>query len=862
MVAVVAAASTSVATLVVLGAAGASAEESGRTGTPSPHLFHSFATTAAPAADELAAAMDVPKDTLRSADLMGSDPAGTAILGVQDGLKFPTQGDSYVALSTGNAADALSPNSSGGLSSTLGGIDNTQGQDLVRLHLALHSPANAHCLAFDLSFLSEEYPEYVGSSYNDAFTAQIDNPMLGVLGNDVSAPQNFARDTQGNPLSVNTVFGMHGNTGTTYDGTTSTLRASTPVDPDDDLDIYLSVQDLGDSVFDSAVFLDNFFWSEDENCSYGSTEDTDGDGLLDDWETGGLDVKTDGVTHHVDLPGMGADKNVPDIFVETDYMADSDHSHRPDPAAIAEVVDAFRKQGVHLHVDYGKDAPNTYGPTPTWGALSEADALPHSEYLGDNGFMGWFDYSWDDFDDIKADHFDEARAAVFHYNIWAHEQTEKANGSSGLSRGVDDGASDFIVSMGDFSGGTGTVTEQAGTFMHELGHNLGRHHGGDDDLNYKPTYLSIMNYSFQLDGLPYANASSGIDYSHSKQFGLNEGDLDEADGAHLDNQGDTTVGFQCDDSAHDIAYGPVDWNCDGDATDLNIAQDLNKDGDLDYLDGSLDWGRLIYNGGSIGLPGVIREPVHTTFDAHEMTPADYEALHQQTVSFTGGVDVPTTPVPVGRTVTATAAYTGPAGAPVTWSWGDGTTSTGTSVATPSGRVASGDHTYTTAGIYTVTVQVGPSATATSGALVVYDPATGFATGGGTVTMPGGSVPAAPTRSGKAGIAFSMRYQKDAATPTGEVQASWPQAGVSMHAHDVDWLVVNGDQGAASGPTSYNGVDGYRFRLWLTDSTSGDSLRLVVWDPRLGDADNSGAVVLDTSAGTGGQSALSGQVKLH
>ena len=112
----------------------------------------------------------------------------------------------------------------------------------------------------------------------------------------------------------------------------------------------------------------------------------------------------------------------------------------------------------------------------------------------------------------------------------------------------------------------------------------------------------------------------------------------------------------------------MDWNCDGDATDLNIAQDLNKDGDLDYLDGSLDWGRLIYNGGSIGLPGVIREPVHTTYDAHEMTLEDYQALHQQAIRVTGGVDVPTTPVPVGRTVTATAAYTGPAGAPVTWSW--------------------------------------------------------------------------------------------------------------------------------------------------------------------------------------------------
>ena len=37
--------------------------------------------------------------------------------------------------------------------------------------------------------------------------------------------------------------------------------------------------------------------------------------------------------------------------------------------------------------------------------------------------------------------------------------------------------------------------------MHELGHNLGLRHGGDDLPNFKPNYLSVMNYSFQLTGL-------------------------------------------------------------------------------------------------------------------------------------------------------------------------------------------------------------------------------------------------------------------------------------------------------------------------------------------------------------------------
>ena len=32
--------------------------------------------------------------------------------------------------------------------------------------------------------------------------------------------------------------------------------------------------------------------------------------------------------------------------------------------------------------------------------------------------------------------------------------------------------------------------------MHELGHTLGLQHGGADDVNLKPNYLSVMSYAF------------------------------------------------------------------------------------------------------------------------------------------------------------------------------------------------------------------------------------------------------------------------------------------------------------------------------------------------------------------------------
>jgi hypothetical protein len=38
--------------------------------------------------------------------------------------------------------------------------------------------------------------------------------------------------------------------------------------------------------------------------------------------------------------------------------------------------------------------------------------------------------------------------------------------------------------------------------MHELGHNLGLHHGGNEATNRKPNHLSVMNYLYTYVGLP------------------------------------------------------------------------------------------------------------------------------------------------------------------------------------------------------------------------------------------------------------------------------------------------------------------------------------------------------------------------
>lgn len=79
----------------------------------------------------------VPSGDLLSADLMGSDAAGVGVSDAPLGFSFPTEGGTFAILSSGLASSASLPNNEGDLSFVLGRIDNSQGNDLVRLHLEL-----------------------------------------------------------------------------------------------------------------------------------------------------------------------------------------------------------------------------------------------------------------------------------------------------------------------------------------------------------------------------------------------------------------------------------------------------------------------------------------------------------------------------------------------------------------------------------------------------------------------------------------------------------------------------------------------------------------------------------------------------
>ena len=184
---------------------------------------------------------------------------------------FPSDGGSYAILSTGDAtlADDAPQTMFASVSDGGGNVQGDSDFDVTVLQLGLTVPSGANCLQIDFQFLSEEFPEYKGSAFNDAFIAELHptteevGPTWTTSGSTITAPDNFAFDEDENAISVNSLGETRVTAGqafgTVYDGATAPLVASVGITESEvptSHTLYLSLFDQGDSIFDSAVFLD------------------------------------------------------------------------------------------------------------------------------------------------------------------------------------------------------------------------------------------------------------------------------------------------------------------------------------------------------------------------------------------------------------------------------------------------------------------------------------------------------------------------------------------------------------------------------------------------------------------------------
>ncbi|WP_394937921.1 hypothetical protein [Psychromicrobium sp. YIM B11713] len=352
------------------------------------------------------------------------------------------------------------------------------------------------------------------------------------------------------------------------------------------------------------------------NAAPAALADTDGDTLPDIWETQGYDANGDGVID-VDLPAMGADPNHKDLFVEMDYMAGRLPSST---VAFDRIVDVFASSpisnpdgvsGIKLHLDAGVAGGGTYN-------LGGGNQVPYDSNLSP---------VLSQTNAIKSANFDSKRAAVFYYMLWADDYDSSC--SSGNAFAIPNDT--FVVTMGPRCGWTVTQDMQVGTFVHEFGHTLGFTHGGNDSVNYKPNYLSVMNYTFQFGGVPKADGTSYFGYSSVNPGSLNENSLNESNGLGASASAWKTTWFCPDKTARTTAVNasqPIDWNCNGSLTS-GVSSDINKSGGKSTLGSSNNWASIQFGGGSVGGSGSLAEsrtPSSVEHTEHELTKSDWDNL--------------------------------------------------------------------------------------------------------------------------------------------------------------------------------------------------------------------------------------------
>jgi hypothetical protein len=229
-----------------------------------------------------------------------ADPRSRNIKTAFGATYTPKAGASFIMLSTGFAADEKDPgyvdpqpgtaftnNDPNPLpmsnnNACYTGADETTVHDYVELTLTLKVPTNAKSFTFNFMFVSAEYPEFVGTEFNDKFMAILDSK---------SYQGNISFDAKKNPITVNAGFfdvctsapvcnGAMMNTcsqpitqltGTGYEkpapfsndpigGGTGWLTTTSPVTPGETATLRFVLFDESDHIYDSAVIIDNFQW--------------------------------------------------------------------------------------------------------------------------------------------------------------------------------------------------------------------------------------------------------------------------------------------------------------------------------------------------------------------------------------------------------------------------------------------------------------------------------------------------------------------------------------------------------------------------------------------------------------------------
>lgn len=197
-------------------------------------------------------------------------------------LVTPREGGRLGVLSTGWGREY---NSEGGTSGQFTGPgkewdDNGNENDVIVFSLKIRVPLNAKSFSFDFNFHSGEWPTFVGSGFNDEFTAELEGENISFDANNKKISVNtgfFDRCTPGTPLGfgagtsectggpdeLNGTGFEAGSGSVTKGGATGWLTTKASVEPGSIIELEFGIWDVKDTQYDSLVLIDNFTWDAD-----------------------------------------------------------------------------------------------------------------------------------------------------------------------------------------------------------------------------------------------------------------------------------------------------------------------------------------------------------------------------------------------------------------------------------------------------------------------------------------------------------------------------------------------------------------------------------------------------------------------
>lgn len=365
----------------------------------------------------------------------------------------------------------------------------------------------------------------------------------------------------------------------------------------------------------------------------GCSLDVDGDKLCDEWETlDGLQITWPGtnITYTYPCDPVCPSPTTPDIYVEVDYM----NGHDPDLVAIEQVKSAYANAGINLHVQIDENVINHKDSTKFPGSNSRFPTNAGFDQIKERWHGSLIERTSQD--PTTWSTLWKEKKQAFHYALFVH----KFAGGLTVSGIAEKPGNDMMISLGAFTGSIGSTDEQAGTFMHELGHNLGLDHGGpiavlqDSQINCKPNYISVMSYTRQFSNLI---SDRELDYSRMAVDGI---------GINADSLSETylsEIGLTAHPGNPRIIYGPIppielpradgistiDWNVDGQINTVNtvLADANNLSGcqstsTSDTFRTKSDWSNLNFDFKSIGETwgsGAEAEPTNKYYAVNEIT---------------------------------------------------------------------------------------------------------------------------------------------------------------------------------------------------------------------------------------------------